>query len=290
MADNTQFNLDDMTLDDLYPQDNTTQQTPQEPAGGTTPEPQTLSPKEPFLRTSTGTIYNTQEEAERGIAEKDRALEQSRQWTIAMTGYDPISGKPARATPYTEEINYVRDPEKFYDDLVAAQAKGDKRAYALINMKMMDSLMDQYRPALTQSARATALENAERARPGIREFVGTDKYKNYLEQVPLLRDAMSAAETRPEMSTQLQDLFILTFDGATGRSVPEILKTAKAQAQPANPAPVRPTLQPMSQPVGGTPASAPDMSTPEGRKAIIDGARSRGIEQRMAQALFSQGA
>lgn len=283
---NAQFDLGAMSFEDIDALSQDPAAQPQAPPAAPT-EPQAPAPREPFLRTSTGTVYNTQEEADRGFSEKDRQIDSARQWAIAMTGYDPISGKPARATPYTEETNYVREPEKFYDDLSAAAQKGDKRAYAAINLKL---LQDAYAPVLTQSAKSAALENAERARPGLRKFIGTQKYTEYLDQVPLLQQAIQAAESRPEMGAQLTDLFVLTYDGASGRSMPEILKTARAQAVvPANPAPTRPTLQPVSQPAGGTPSGPPDMSTPEGRKAIIDGAKSRGIENVMSRTLF-QGA
>ena len=288
MPDN-QTNIDptDLVLDDLF--EDQIPASAAQPAAQELPAAQPLVSTEPYLQTSTGTKYLTPEDAVRGTEEKDRQIDHMRQWAIAMTGYDPISGKPVRMTPYTQEVNYARDPERFYDDLAEANEKRDKRAYAGIQLKMLqDAFLDPYKAVLTQSARSVAMENAERARPGIREFVESGKYRDYVTSIPIIHDAIATAETRPEMGTQLQDLYILAFDGANGRSMPEILRAAKAQAAPVNPATQpRPTLQPVSQPMGTTPGAAEDLSTPEGRKAIIDAAKARGLDKTIGNTMFS---
>lgn len=298
---NTNFDPSTLTLDDLYSvqTESPSAPAPQAQAEAQTPEAQPPAPPNYAIRTSTGTVYEASDwerfadTVQRGTEEKDRQIEQQRQWAIAMTGYDPVTGKPARATPYTYtgEVNYAQEPERYFRDLGEANDKQDGRAYAAIQMKwMQDAFLGPYGPVLSQAAKSSALENAERHRPGIREFVSTPKYQEYLNTVPLLKDAITAAETRPELGVQLQDLFVLAYDGASGRSTADILKSAKAQAQPvANPVQTpRPTLQPVMQPAGAPAGDSPDMSTPEGRQAIINAAKSRGLDKQLGNMIWGK--
>lgn len=287
MPDQNTINPEDLTLDDLFTIDS------QEPAGfqpQVEPQVQTepqAAPQRPYLQASTGTVYNTHEDAVRGTEEKDRQLEQMRQTFIAMHGYDPISGKPVRFNPYNneQEVNYARDPERLYDDLAKANGDGnrppDKRAYAAVMQKL---LHDTYGPVMTQSAKTVTLTNLERRYPGITSFVEGDKYRDYLSERELLSQAIQASETQPGMQAQLADLYVLAYEGANGRNLPQILKTARETSSPTNPtsssAP-RPTLQPTSQPAPSGTSVAPDMSTPEGRKAIIEAGRARGLDKQM---------
>jgi hypothetical protein len=78
------------------------------------------------------------------------------------------------------------------------------------------------------------------------------------------------------MMAQLQDLILMAYEGNAGRSLPDLLKSARAASQPQTQAqPARPTLQPTIQPAGVTVVGQQDLATPEGRKAIIDSGRQK---------------
>lgn len=278
MPDPNTPDFSNLTMDEVFNLDEPLDSAPPQE----TPAAPPAAPPEPFLRTSTGTIYNTPEDAVRGTEEKDRKLDEMRRWAIAQTGYDPISGKPVRVTPQQENRNYMENPEQFYDDVAKANGAGDKRAFTQAYLKLLqDSFLDPYRDVLSQTARSTAVDGAARLRPEIKGFVGSENYTRYLDDIGILKSAIEQAESRPEFGAQLRDLYVLAYDGYTGRSVPDLLKSANTtapQSQP-NTQPNRPSLQPVTAPRAPQTNVSQDISTPEGRKAIMDAAKSRGLDQ-----------
>src|SRR5271166_655933 len=89
------------------------------------PAPQTpeVAPAEPSrfeLKTKTGTVYKTAEDAVKGIETKDRTIEQLRSMIAAVTGEDPLSKagiKPGTTNAPQKPVSYLQDRRRFAQDL-----------------------------------------------------------------------------------------------------------------------------------------------------------------------------
>lgn len=294
----SQINPADLSFDDVFDtfQNDTSSAAaaPQAPASVTLPAPQV--PSEPFLRMPTGTVYQTREDAERGFAEKDRVIEQSRAATIAATGYDPVTGKPVNIHANTPDPSYATNPEKYYDDLAAANNKGDKREFTRIQQKF---LQDTYGPLLTTTAKSAAIQDLERTiktDKGFQTFLESDQYRGYLDSTPIMKQAIEMAENSVGAAPQLRDLYAIAYEASQGRNIAQII--AQNRVNTTTPAPqgtnttaqtsFRPTLTPStpSMPSSATNA-APSLSTPEGRRAILDSGRAVGLDKLMGNTVFS---
>jgi hypothetical protein len=271
MPDTTKQDLSEVTFDDIFNSEPTTTQ--EEPLVDTQAQPE--GTPDFVLRTSTGTVYNSIEDAQRGTEEKDRLIESLRQRYIAERGIDPITNQPVRLQPQ-EEVNYLREPEKFYQDLEAANTNRDPRAFTQVQAKFMYDLFGPYLPILTQTAKAQAVDSVSNDFKDFREFIGSEGYSKYLDDRPVLKQAIKYAESDPQAASSLRDLYVLTYEGARGRNLPEIIKAAKT-AQSTAPAP-RPAMtnSTMAPPSTG---AEPSLATSEGRKTIIDSFKSRGLDK-----------
>jgi hypothetical protein len=268
----------DLSFDDLFPADgdNTVLATPvaEPPATPPAPEPPQAPPAAAQfhpIRTPTGSVYESEEDLIRGISHKDETIERLRQRHIASTGIDPLTERPVTREPQTPvPANYAAEPEKFYDDLVSAVNKGDRRQYASIYQKFFNDMAAPLIPVLATNARSQALDAVSAEIKDYREFARSNAYSEVLEKEPLLKAAISNAETNLGLSQELPGLYRLAYWAAQGRKAPEIVRTAAVNtAPPSNPPPARPTTTPSTM----TPpalASAPDLRTPEGRKAIME--------------------
>lgn len=267
----------DMQLDELFPNPELAAQQPA-PATPEPAPPQPAAEPAPFLKTATGTIYKSAEDAIRGTEEKDRVIAELRQKYRELEGRDPLKKQPQAAAPVTPaEIT----PESLFDELAAAAGKGDKRAYMQSFAKATESILAPYAPLLAEVARERAIRSAEARTPGVREFYGSDNFKQVTERIPLLRDALSQLENDPRASqAQLDQLFELAKLASDGLRVPELVRGQQTAAAPPAQIPPRPTLQ-NSTPTTPT-STAPSyrsqeemLRTPEGRKELIERYKSR---------------
>lgn len=280
--------LENLNFDDLFEQ--TPSETPAEPQTPPTetapqvPEPQRAP--EPYLRTSTGTVYYTPEDAQRGVEEKDRRFESMREWAIAHTGIDPITNRPVRFSPQEEEPNYATDPDKFYADLAVANnannGKGDARKFAGVLQKWQQDSLAPYMPIMQQSAKAIAVQNLSRSIPDLPQFLESPEYRQYLEDRPIVKNAIVGGEGDPRQASALQEIYQVAYEAAHGRNLSGLIQSrAQNQTPSGAPAPApRSTLTPSTPSLGNsTPAGAADLSTSEGRKAILEQGKARGLDQ-----------
>src|SRR5690348_16003975 len=108
--------VEDINWAELFPTDPGAR-VPTQPATATPPAtppaaqpPVTPPPTPEFLKTSTGTVYKSADEAIKGIEHKDTLIEQLRQRYILERGIDPITNQPVQPAsqapaPYTQDPN-----------------------------------------------------------------------------------------------------------------------------------------------------------------------------------------
>jgi len=98
-----------------------------EPVAQAAPEP-TKAP-EFVLKTATGPIYKSPEDAVRGIEQKDQLISQLRSMVSAVTGEDPLrkSGAvPGQTTSQPKPVSYLQDSRRYAEDLTKAAELGQK--------------------------------------------------------------------------------------------------------------------------------------------------------------------
>lgn len=267
----------DLSFDDLFgsPTDGLVVTNPQttapNPTGDTKPtiEPAPQAPAPTFeLKTPTGTVYKSQEDAIRGIAEKDTLIETLRQEAIARTGIDPVTHKPAGRTPEGPR-SYLQDPVSFTKDLRKAVESNDDMAYAQANMKLLADFLSPIEPLITSYAQQKAVDSVSKDIQDFQSFRNSADFTNTLDKVPALREAIKVAESDVRLSGQLPELYKVAYWSSQGLRTPDLIAAARAQVQPAAPqTPVRTPMQSTTlAPESGGPA--PTVSTTEGRKAII---------------------
>jgi hypothetical protein len=265
----------DIDLDVMFPNPELAPQTPPvaPPAAQPPVEPQ------PFLKTATGTVYKTVEDAVRGTEEKDRVISKLREEAKAREGQDPLHRQPAPQTPKS----FREDPSQLFDRLAEAVTKNDKVGYADTLARFQQESLAPYAPLLNEVSREKAIRELESSNRGIREFLGSSDYQATLEALPLLANAIQWAEQTPEAAIQqLPSLYRTAYLTSLGMKAPTLIANAAQQAAvQAPPQPQRPTLQPGNPGLQPSfqPNVTPSLDTTEGRKAIIDSGRQRGLDQ-----------
>lgn len=241
------------------------------------PKPQAIEPQF-FLETDTGTRYRSKEDAVRGYAEKDRSIEEMRQLFIALHGVDPLTKK--QASPQGP-ASYLRDPNRYAQDLTDAARQGKFDKYTATQLQLIEEYIQQrlgpYFPAVQQVGRREALDHMAKQNPDFPAFYGSESYNKILESRPTLREAIQAAESNPQLAEKLPELYNYAYEfGQFQRLLDQSRQQPTAQTQSAQ---VRQTLQPqtLTPQVAGQRVAKPDISTPEGRKAIIEQAEAKGI-------------
>lgn len=232
------------------------------------------------IRTSTGTVYKSLEEAIKGIEHKDNLLKQHRQREILERGIDPLTGRQVQlveqqAQPY----NYMQDGKRYVEDLTSAAQKGDANAIWQAQTKLIYDAIAPAVPMMTAFAKQQAVDTVSSEIKDFREFYNSDNYKQALEEAPDLKDAISRAENQFEYAPRLAGLYKVAYRVSQGLRLPELLK-----AQPVATAaqPVRQTTAPATL----APATSTDsnitatMQSKEGRRAIIERFESQGHADR----------
>ena len=279
----------DFNLDDLFGNPEVTQVTEltsSTPAAPQTPEPQapeTPQVEVPFLKTPTGTVYKTHEDAIRGLSHKDQVIENLRAQLTQQTGVDPITGKAVvRQTPQTpqatpsEQVNYAQDSVKYWNDLSDAVEKKDPAAYSRVNQKFLQDSLAPIAPIIRDVAVQRALDNVSREIPDFKEVHASPEYTQMLNDLPLLKQSIETGEQYLEAAPQLPELYRYAYLIYQGRKAREIASAPVQTVTPAVAQPSRPTLTPSTPnpPVAGP---KPSFNSPEGRKAILDSGNARGL-------------
>lgn len=261
----------DLSFDDLFPPDGA-QTTVTPPAA---PDPQ-VQP-DYFLKTSTGTVYKTAEEAAQGIAHKDALLEKLRQREISRTGVDPLTEKQVSAPKDpVQPVNYLQDKKRYFSDLKAAVDGNNEEAYLNAQTKLVFDALEStgLAPVITSFAKSQAVEKVSNEIKDFRTFRESPDYNESVGKFQILQQAIEQAENNTALYAQLPELYQIAYYVSRGVKLPEIVKaTPTPQAtQPSRPSLSQSTLTPPS-------AMAPQegLRTSEGRKAIISRMESQGI-------------
>ena len=242
--------------------------TPQAPAPATAAD-------EFFLRAPTGTVYKTREEAEQGLSQKDALIEDLRTRYRAITNTDPITGKfvpPVVATP--APINYAQNSEKLYDDAAEAVQKGDKQRYGQIMQQFVSDMLQPYMPTIVGTGVSNTRQAVSKELPDFETVVQGEGATRALAAFPSLKQAIEAAEQSPDYQKMLPELYRIEY---------LVAKSLGSTAQPQAAAPV--TTPPSARPTvasttlaPATVTSNPNLMTAEGRKAILEQGKQKGLD------------
>lgn len=267
--------------------------TPAEPA----PQPQTAQP-EPAkfeLKTKTGTVYKTQEDAVKGIETKDRTIEQLRSMLAAVTGEDPLSKsgiKPGQTTAPAKPVSYLQDETRFAQDLTQAadvgQKTGDWKPYrntfGQFVYEVVQSAVGPYIPVVQKVGKQEALEAVAKDAPEFRNFYGSKEYQEVLERRPKLAGYIQTLEGNPTMQEDLAEQYRDVWNEHQVRRLAELATKPAPASQ--NPTPRMPTQSQRTvdfkqEPNDGMrrtqPANKPSLATPAGRKALIEELERKGL-------------
>ena len=268
----------DTTWEDLFPSEDapTPPQTTAAPEHPPQEPPQAPPPAPEFFIRASKSVYKTPEDAVKGLDEKDSLIDSLRQYAIEKTGYDPVTRQPARQEPQApqSQFQYLGNGKKLFDDLSDAVTRRDPERYEQVlrtyNNEQLAVNFAPVAPLLSEVARQKAIRTSGKDIPS---FLDSPEYKQTLEAMPTLQNAIQSAEADFSFSDRLPELYQLAYLAAQGRRV----QAAPPQPVPQTPPPAaRPTTAPstMTPPAPGV---NPDMRTSEGRKALIRDAESRGV-------------
>lgn len=267
---------------------------PAEPAPQQTPE-QTPEPVKFELKTSTGTVYKTAEDAVKGIETKDRTIDQLRSMLAAVTGEDPLSKtgiKPNTTTAPQKPISYLQDDVRFAQDLTQAAELGQKtndwKAYrntlGQFVYEVVQSAVGPYIPVVQKVGRQEALEAVAKDAPEFRNFYGSKEYQEVLERRPKLANYIKTLEGNPTMQEDLAEMYRDVWNENQVRKLVEL--ASKPSPVPQNPTPRMPittarTPDFKQEPNDGMrrsqPKAQPTLATAEGRKLLIEMLEQKGL-------------
>lgn len=274
----------DVSFDELFPPEGNQ---PQPQAAPSQPEPQATptQPEEDFFLKAGQSVYKTAEDAKHGIEHKDNLIARYRSY-LAQQGVDPdnltSTRQPepqpepqAQSSPY----KYLNNSKRLFEDLAKAASKGDADSYARTLGEYLDERMNaQYepvKPLLAEVARQRAVRQLSGEVQGFDQFLGSNDYRETLDKLPVLKDAITRAEADINAAPVLDQMYRIVYLVNRG------LKPAQPQAapQPTQPTPAaRPTTAPSTM----TPP-APSVDTrnwatsTEARKQLIRDAEGKGI-------------
>lgn len=201
------------------------------------------------LKTKTGTVYKSAEDAIKGIEHKDALIEQLRQRYILERGIDPVTNQPVHLqTSQSQPANYMQDRKRYVDDLTQAAQKNDSEAIWNAQTKLIFDALAPLAPVMSKLAEQQAIETLSGEIKDIREFIGSEDYKRALEDAPGLSDAINRAKGDIQFNQQLSGLYKVAYRVSQGIRLPEILKAQPNQAaQPVRTTTAPATLAPATQ-------------------------------------------
>lgn len=266
---------------------------PAEPAAQepvTPPEPQWQE-----LKTKTGTVYKTAEDAVKGIETKDRTIDQLRSMLAAVTGEDPLSKsgiKPGQTTTPPKPVSYLQDDVRFAQDLTQAAETGQKtndwkpyrNTLGQFVYEIVQSAVGPYIPVVQKVGRQEALESVAKDVPEFRNFYGSKDYQEVLERRPKLAGYVHTLEGNPTMQEDLAEQYKAVWNEFQVRKLAEL--ATKPLPVPQNITPRMPTQATRTpdfkhEPNDGmrrqAPVAKPTLATAEGRKALIEELERRGL-------------
>lgn len=267
----------DMSFDDLFPSEADTAVV-QPAAPETPPAEKPQAPAPDFFIKAGRTVYKTQADAEEGISHKDTLIDKYRSF-LATQGVDPdtLQTVPPKPTEPPSPYTYLGNDKKLYTDLAAAADRRDPEAYARTlrqyNSEVLASEFAPIAPLISEVARQRAIRQVSSEVPEFTNFVASEDYRQTLETLPRLKEAISHAENDFRGADSLGELYKIAYLASQGRRKPEPVVAVP------NPTPTRPTTSPSTM-TPPTPTTPPNMRTSEGRKTLIRDLEARGVLDR----------
>lgn len=281
----------DTSWDDLF-------QNPENPAAvqpqaapGTPPQ-QAPQASQPFLKAG-DSVYNTAEDAARGLEYKDSLVAKYRAF-LSENGFDPNSLNKVQAEPQAQpqtpsQYKYLNNGTKYYQDLAKAANpdRPDPVAYEQIQrqyqQEVLQNFLAPYGSLLAETARQRAIRQVSGEIPGFQQFVDSKEFKDTTKAIPLYKEMLDIGENNPEASVRLPEVYkaiYLTYQGLNRPANP---------AQPAQTAPPvtnTPTARPnatMTPSALTPPTPGPDTrnwtTNRDARKQLIQDNEARGIDK-----------
>jgi len=266
---------------------------PTEPVVQATPPAPVQTPFE--IKTATGTVYKTPEDAVRGIEQKDQLISQLRSMVSAVTGEDPLrkSGAvPGQQIQQPQPVSYLRDSRRYAEDLTKAADVGQKTgnwdAYrnvaAQLQFEVTQAAVGPYMPVVQNVGRQQAMDEVSRSIPEFRQFYNSESYNKVLASRPKLASFIQTAETQPTLQEELKELYHSVWDSAQAAKLPELVKQNQPPSNPT-PAPRMP-IAPVSRPSLNVPDQSrtnaqtpkPGLATSAQRQALMEQLRQKGVE------------
>lgn len=270
------FNFDDapgegQSLDDIFASTNEPVAPVAAAPAATTGSPAPSTEEQPFLKTSTGTVYKTADDAVAGTEHKDALITQLRQQLLQTTNVDPITRKPSAVEDPTL-TTYLDAPQQYFADLKKATTEAD---VLKVQAKFFNEQLAPYAPIFATVVKSQAVDKVASEVPQFRDFLGSQAYQETLTSFPLLKESIQISEAYPERSGDLAQLYRMAFDASVGRNVPKVV-----QGVSNTPVQTRPTVTstPATPPPTSTNVAPPSFGTPAGRKSIIEQQEARGVE------------
>lgn len=279
----------DNSLDDLFPNPELQPAVPPQAAQGTTPQQTPQAPAAPFLKAG-DSVYNTAEEAARGLEHKDQLVARYRAF-LAENGFDPnelkpVQKEPPQATPEQSQFTYLGNPKKYYEDLARAAnpQRPDPEAYERVQrqyqQEVFSNFLAPYAPLMAETARQRAIRQVSADIPNFQTFIEGPGFKKTVETIPLYKEMLELGESNPDASKRLPEVYrmiYLTYQGMnqaqppTAQSVPPVQTSPTVRQQP--------TLAPsaMTPPTPGIPTTnwATDR---DARRQLIKDREAQGIK------------
>jgi hypothetical protein len=257
------------------------------PAPATAPQSTSQTLPQAFeLKTRTGTVYRSIEDAVTGIEHKDTLINQLRNFALERTGVDPLTGQQIVPQPQYQQMqpqgqqmqnapnNYLQNPDKYFQDLYSAYTNNDPKSYFATQQKLIDEKLEAnyapVMPVLQQFAKNSAVDQVNNALPEFRNFFNSPNYRDTLQAFPALAQAIAVSENKFEYAQQLPDLYKMVYQLNQARTLPELIKQQQA-AIPPQPAP-RPTAAPthVAPPQTATIPRNANLTDADARKTVIE--------------------
>ncbi|CAN5950545.1 unnamed protein product [Sphagnum jensenii] len=226
-----------------------------------------------FLKTATGSVYNSVDDAVKGIEHKDALIAQLRQEVLAATKVDPLK-KPVEQTEAPKR--YIDNSKKYFEDIKAAKNEDELlRVQSQFVEESINDRLSPFAPLMAGLAKSQAVASVISEIPQFQEFYGSEDYRTTLESFPLLKQSIEISETYPERSGDLPQLYKMAAMAAAGRNLPKVVQGV-AQTTPVQ---TRPTIS--STPVTPAPrvnVAPPSLTSHAGRQTIIQQQEAVGVE------------
>jgi len=270
----------DIPFDELFPVEGSP--VLQGPDSGTSPQTAQQTQPEFFLKAGKS-VYKTPEDAAQGVAHKDQLIDRYRAY-LQEQNIDPdtLQTRPKQqAQDPNDPYTYLGKEGTLFDNLSAALQRHDKAGYdrtmQAYNQELLNAQLAPLAPLIAEVAQQRAVRKVSEEAKDFSTFRYSEDFNSARKSIPLLDNAIKAAESDYRMAEQLPDLYKMVYlISQSGRNRPEpVVNAASPQPAPS----VRPTTAPstMTPPPPGVNTSNWATST-DSRKQLIKDMEGRGIK------------